>query len=78
MNVLKDMQEIFREIFDDEVLLITKETTAKDIEDWDSLAQMNLIIAMEKHFKVKFKIDEIVELKKVGDLEVLINAKLLG
>ena len=54
MNQKERLQEIFRDIFDDEELVITEDMSANDIEDWDSLAQINLIIAIEKEFKVKF------------------------
>ena len=53
MNQKERLQEIFRDIFDDEELIIREDMSANDIEDWDSLAQINLIIAIEKEFKVK-------------------------
>ena len=70
------LQEIFRDIFDDEGLIISEEMSAADIEDWDSLAQINLIIAIEQEFKVKFNLEEISQLKNIGEMINLIESKL--
>ena len=75
-NITKEkekLQEIFRDIFDDEELVITEEMTAADIEDWDSLAQINLIIAIEKEFGVKFNLEEISKLKNIGEILEIIK-----
>lgn len=69
------LQEIFRDRFDDEELVITEEMTAADIEDWDSLAQINLIIAIEKEFKVRFSLEEVSKLKNIGEMLDLIKFK---
>lgn len=65
--------EIFRDIFDNPELTITQTTNAKDIKAWDSLANINLIVAMEKEFKIKFNIQEIKQLKNVGGMIELIK-----
>ena len=75
MDVLSKVQEVFRDIFDDETLVLTKETTANDIEDWDSLAHINIIASCEADFKIKFSIDEIVAFKCVGDFIDSIEGK---
>lgn len=69
------LQEIFRDIFDDEELVITEGMTAADIEDWDSLAQINLIIAIEKEFGIKFNLEEVSKLKNIGEMLDLIKFK---
>lgn len=69
------LQEIFRDIFDDEELVITEGMTAADIEDWDSLAQINLIIAIEKEFGIKFNLEEVSKLKNIGEMLDLIKLK---
>ncbi len=68
--------QIFRTVFDDETLEIQDATCAADIEDWDSLEQINLLIAMEKEFQIKFQIAEVSELKNVGEMLDLIERKL--
>ena len=75
MQQKERLQEIFRDIFDDEELIIREDMSAHDIEDWDSLAQINLIIAIEKEFKVKFKLDEVSNLKNIGEMLELLSKK---
>lgn len=62
------LNEVFQDIFDDETLTVTATTTADDIEDWDSLAHINLILAVEKMFHLKFTMGEITEMKNVGQM----------
>ena len=64
----KDLEEIFRDVFDDEDITLCDETTADDIEDWDSLEQINLIVSIEKKYDIKFNIAEVAALKNVGDM----------
>ncbi len=72
-QVLNDVQQIFRDNFDDDELIITHSTNAEDIEDWDSLEQINLLTAMEKKFELKFKLEDVRNLENVGDLLNLIE-----
>lgn len=74
--VMERVQEVFRDIFDDESLMIKRETTAEDVEDWDSLMHINLVLAIEKEFNIKFALGEIQELKNVGDMIDLIERKI--
>lgn len=71
-TILQEVTEIFRTVFDDESLVITRETTSDDIEDWDSLEQINLLVAMEKKFSVKFKLEDVHNLADVGEIVDLI------
>ena len=57
-SVMEILNRIFRDNFDDESIYLSESTTAMDIEDWDSLEQINLIVAIEKEFNIKFDIDE--------------------
>jgi acyl carrier protein len=75
-EIFEIVQGIFRNVFDQDSLLIKNETTAADIEDWDSLNQINLIVAMEKTFKIKFALTDIQNLKNVGEMINLITKKL--
>ncbi len=76
MDTLRRLQEIFREIFDDESLVLKRETTADDIEEWDSLAQVNIIVACEGEFNIKFDLNDIKNLKNVGGMVDLVDSKL--
>lgn len=76
LEILKKVECIFRDVFDDESLIITEKTSSSDIEDWDSLEQINLIVAMEKEFNVKFNIEEVSKLNNVGDMINLIGVHL--
>lgn len=78
MDIKKDLQEIFRDVFDDDELELTAETTANDIEDWDSFAQIQLAVAIEKHFNIHFKVDEVGSLKNVGEMIQLIGERVNG
>ena len=75
MATLEIMNDIFRKVFEDNSLVITRKTTASDIEEWDSLTHMNLIMVLEKQFKIKFSLSEIENLSSVGDLVDLIDRK---
>ena len=59
MDILKKLEVIFRDVFDDEDIVLTNETTANDIEDWDSLAQINLLVAIKKEFKINQPISKL-------------------
>ena len=71
--ILDAVQEIFRDNFDDDTLVIPRDTCADDIEDWDSLEQINLLTAIEKKFSIKFKLADVRGLKDVGDLLDLVK-----
>ena len=73
MDTLNQLQDIFRDVFDDDDLVLTRKTTAADIEDWDSLAQINILVACESTFGVKFRLTEIGKLENVGDMVDLIE-----
>jgi len=75
-TIAQIMQDIFRDIFDQPSLVITRETSAKDIEDWDSLSHVNIVVAAEKAFKVTFALGELKSLNNVGDMYDLIQKKL--
>lgn len=72
-EILNAVEAIFRDNFDDDSLAVTRETTAQDIEDWDSLEQINLLTAMEKRFAIKFKLEDVKGLASVGDMVDLIE-----
>jgi acyl carrier protein len=65
-NTLTELQDVFRQVFDDEDIELTDSTTADDIDGWDSMMHINLIIAIEKRFGVKFAAAEIASMKAEG------------
>jgi acyl carrier protein len=71
---LERLNQVFRDVFDDDELNITRQTTAKDVEGWDSLMHVTLVVNVEKAFKVKFSSSEVAALQNVGELLDLINA----
>jgi acyl carrier protein len=75
MDTLTQLQEVFRRIFDDEALTVSRATTAQDIEAWDSVQNVTLMLDVETEFKVRFSTSEIAYLKNVGDLVDLIEKK---
>lgn len=74
-EVTARVQAVFCDIFDDPDLEIRDELSAKDVEDWDSLTHVNLVVAIEKEFKTRFALAEIQELKNVGEMIDLILRK---
>jgi acyl carrier protein len=75
-DIYTRLTEIFRDIFDDDTIVLNPEATAKDIEDWDSFNHINLIVATEAKFGIKFKTAEIESLKNVGHFVTIIQQKL--
>jgi acyl carrier protein len=75
-DALQKLNEVFQEVFDDDELVVTLETTAADVDGWDSLMHVRLIICIEKAFHVRFSSSEVAALKSVGDLVDLITGKL--
>jgi acyl carrier protein len=77
-EVRSQLNDVFRQVFDDDSIVIHDAMTAKDIEGWDSLNHVNLVVAAEKHFRVRFTTKEVNGLKSVGDLIALIGRKLVA
>lgn len=69
------LEGVFQDVFDEDSIKVTPELSAKDVDGWDSLAHIRLILTVEKAFKVKFSTSEIGRLEKVGDLVALIRAR---
>jgi len=74
-ELFEKVQEIFRDIFDDENLIIKESTNSNDIDDWDSLNHINLVVAIESEVKIKFNLEEVSTLKDVGAMLDLILLK---
>jgi acyl carrier protein len=67
-GLLVELSGVFRKVFKNEDLEISEETTSEDIEHWDSLNNMILVVMIEDHFNIRFDLDEVQNLKNVGDL----------
>ncbi len=74
-EVYSRLTEIFHDVFDDDSILVTPQLSAKDVDGWDSLTHIRLIITIEKAFKIKFSTAEMGKLENVGDLVKLIEQK---
>lgn len=75
-EIFETLNSVFRDVFDDDTIEVNENTTADDIEDWDSLEHINLIVAVEKEFRIKFNIGEVHSMENVGDMANLIQKKI--
>lgn len=75
-DILSEVEEIFREELELDELELTDETTAEDVEEWDSLSHVQLVVALEKAFGIKFSSREILSWDNVGDLIDCIQNKI--
>jgi len=76
MELLDRLNGIFCEVFDDDDIKIAPEMTANDVDGWDSLSHVNLIVAIETKFKIRFLQKELLTFKNVGDLLNCIRSKI--
>ena len=74
-NTLQQLVPIFQDVLDDDSLAIDATTTAQDVDGWDSLAHIRLVVSIEKAFSLRFSAAEISELQNVGDMAALIVKK---
>ena len=75
MTLIERLTEIFREVFDDDDVTLSPELTADDVEGWDSLSHVNLIVTIETRFNIRFNQKELLTFKNVGDLMASIENK---
>ena len=76
MTTMESLNEIFRMVFDDDTIQIAPEMTANDVDGWDSLSHVNLIVAIEADFGIRFSQKELLTFKNIGDLLNCIDKKL--
>ncbi|MCT4600347.1 MAG: acyl carrier protein [Marinifilaceae bacterium] len=76
MKTLEEITEIFKEELKDDSVELTRESTAADVDGWDSITNTNIVYAIEQKYSIRFKLREILKLKNVGDLVDTINKKL--
>lgn len=74
-EIFQRLNKVFRDVFDDDSIVVTPNTTADDIEDWDSLEHITLISAVEREFKMKFKMKEVSSMKNVGEMAQIVASR---
>ena len=74
-EVFERLNKVFRDVFDDDDIIVTETTTSADIDDWDSLEHINLVAAVEQEFGIKFTLGQVVTMKNVGEMVDIILQK---
>ena len=74
-NINERLNEVFQNVFDDDDITVDRETTADDIDDWDSLEHIRLIAAVEREFGIKFTMKEVSAMKNVGEMMEIITER---
>ena len=74
-EIYERLNEVFQDVFDDDEITVNENTTSNDIEDWDSLEHINLIVAVEKEFGIKFNMNEVTSMKNVGEMVTIIEER---
>lgn len=75
MSTIEKICEILRDFFDDESIVIDENSAAKDVEGWDSLANVQIMLSIEEEFGVTFDLDDMVKFKCIGDIVECIERK---
>jgi acyl carrier protein len=75
MSLHERLEELFRQVFNDDELILTEETTSQDISGWDSVAHINLMFSIEQAFGVEFTGNELAEFQNIGELKRYLTVK---
>ncbi len=75
-EVYEQLNEVFRDVFDDDSITVNDATTSDDIEEWDSLEHINLIAAVEQEFGMRFSMGQVVSMKNVGEMVDIILSQI--
>ena len=79
MNIIEELQPIFRSVFEDDTLIVTRDLNANDVEKWDSLNHIALIVEIEMLTNISFTIDQLLDMSDVGDFaDMLVAEGFLG
>ena len=76
-EIIKQVNDVFRDVLDNDAITVYENTTADDVDEWDSLSHIQLVVAIEKHFKIRFTSSEINNFKNVGEMCLGIQSKLI-
>ncbi len=74
-EIYERLNVVFQDVFDDDTIEVDEDTTADDIDDWDSMEHINLIAAVETEFGIKFKMGEVSTMKDVGEMVDIIKSR---
>jgi len=74
-EILKEVQEIFREVFENPALIVTQSSAPADIHEWDSLTHVLLLSKIEKKFSIKFSLDDMLSFENIGDICNSVSSK---
>ena len=74
-EIYERLNSVFRDVFDDDSIVVNETTTSNDIEDWDSLEHINLVVAVEQEFGMKFNMNEVTTMKNVGEMVDIIISR---
>lgn len=74
-QIFEGLNEVFRDVFDDDSIVVDDNTTANDVYGWDSLEHINLIVAVEETFSIKFSMGQVNNMKNVGEMVDIISEK---
>jgi acyl carrier protein len=74
-EIYERLNDVFQDVFDDDEITVSANTTAEDIEDWDSLEHIRLIAAVEQNFGIRFKMGEVASVKNVGEMVAIIQSR---
>ena len=74
-NYIAEFQTLFRDVLENDDIVLTNETTAHDIDEWDSINHIYLVVEIEKHFEIKFSSSEILQWQNVGEMIDSVKAK---
>lgn len=75
-SIYKELNKIFKNVFDDDNIVVTAGTTADDIDEWDSLSHITLMFLIEERFNIKFKMKDVLTFQNIGEIvEYIINTK---
>ena len=75
-EVYERLNKVFQDVFDDDSITVNENTTSSDIEDWDSLEHINLVVAVEQEFGIKFNMNEVTTMKNVGEMVDIILSRI--
>jgi len=74
-NYITEFETLFKDVLENEDIVLTNETTATEIDEWDSINHIYLVVEIEKHFKIKFSSSEILQWQNVGEMIDSVKAK---